>query len=312
MSLLNEMLNDLNSKPSHRSDVLLMPRAKRRWLARSLNVLAWFIAAVMLGFLVLMLMPAHKPTDQVLLSTLAPVPPIPFAIIPPEVLHEREALDVSENVVEVETALPTDDEAVDDVVVKHNLSLENWHDERLNEALNAIEEGDDPRAVELLTQILAKFPRSIDARENLTALYLSHAKIEAARQVLSEGLSLEPYNLRLSTIKARLLVEEGRHREALVLLEQFNPDIQKSPDYYAVLAAIFNALGRTNEAGSLYQTLLRIDPMNGQYSLGLGIALEHKNAIQQAIEAYTRASQSDGIQPAVRTYAESRLHVLQG
>ncbi|MDP3704847.1 MAG: tetratricopeptide repeat protein [Legionellaceae bacterium] len=187
-----------------------------------------------------------------------------------------------------------------------------WHDEHINKALEAIQDGDNQRAIELLSTILTKFPASIEARENLAALYFSHGELASAFEILDDGLKLQPHNLRLIILKSRLLVEQGHQREALTLLEPFNPDINTTPEYYAILAAIFESLGRTTEAGSIYQTLIKLDPANGQYWLGLGIAFENKHSNQQAIEAYQRASQSDTSQPSVRSYAENRLKTLQG
>jgi len=305
------MLNDLSRKTSHRPDILLIPRAKRNWVKLSLNMAYWFVLTAIIGFTVVLVIPALKRVEP-LASTRAPVASVSLASIQ-EDMPKQDMLSSHIVALALDEFHASDKSSpMNEAMVKQNISLDDRHDELLNNALDAIQDGDDPRAVYLLTQLLNEFPQSVDARENLAGLYISHGNITEAHALVEEGLKLDSHNLRLSIIKSRSLVELGHHREALTLLEQFNPDINKHPDYYAVLAAIFNALERTNEAGSLYQTLLRMDPLNGQYCLGLGIALEHKHSIQQAIEAYKQASQSEGVQPAVRAYAENRLNVLQG
>jgi MSHA biogenesis protein MshN len=193
-----------------------------------------------------------------------------------------------------------------------NEKSEAWYDEHLNQALEAIQEGEDPRAIDLLTGILQKFPASVEARENLAALYFSHGTLSKASDVVEEGLAFEPNNLRLSLLQARVYVEQSQPQKALKTLEQFKPTIQKVPEYYALLAAVFEALGRTDEAGTVYQNLIQIDPNNGQYWLGLGVALENKRSFQQAIEAFRRAAQSDNLQLSARNYAENRISNLQG
>lgn len=181
----------------------------------------------------------------------------------------------------------------------------------LNESVEALQNGEDPRAISLLSEYLTENPESIEVRENLAAIYLSHREFEQGHELLDEGLLIVPYNLRLTMMKARFLVEQGKYQPALTLLKAYHPDINQSPDFYALIAAIYESLGRTHDAGNLYQTLTRVDPTNSQYWLGLAIFLERKHDRQQAIEAYTRASQN-GSSLEVSSLAEERLKVLQG
>ncbi|WP_133129858.1 tetratricopeptide repeat protein [Legionella yabuuchiae] len=196
--------------------------------------------------------------------------------------------------------------------VFNELSDEQWHDYTLNKALTAVQDGEDYKAIQLLNQVIFKFPTSLTARESLAAVYMSNGQLGKAMQVLDEGLSFKPKAMGLSTMKARLLFEQDKAAEALKILSQFTPDIYRNPDFYGLLAAVYQTVDRTKEAGSLYQKLVEIDPSNGQYWLGYGIALEHRNATQQAVSAYRRASESYELDPAVRAYAESRLKLLQG
>ncbi len=186
------------------------------------------------------------------------------------------------------------------------------HDDLLDKALLAIEAGDDPEAIRLLEHLLTKFPTSIDARESLAALFLARSELSEAMNTLDEGIRLVPSSLILTAMKARLLIEQDNGREALRLLRRFNPDISVEPDFYGLMAAALQALGRAGEAGSLYKSLVEVEPSNGQYWLGYGIALEYKQAIQQAIAAYKHATQSYEVEPSVRAYAENRLKILQG
>ncbi|MDX2345597.1 MAG: tetratricopeptide repeat protein [Legionella sp.] len=282
MSLLNEMLKDLNKKPSHTPSISPIPEVKKNWFKLSINLLGGLTIIAMLSFLIVIAVPWFKHTAP-LVSTIASAPSF---------LVETAKNNVSQ--------------------IEAQITLNNHYEEQLNHALKAIQDGEDSRAIDLLTQLLKAFPTLAEASENLAALYLAYSEFEKATDVLDKALTHDSHHLRLTMMKSRLLVEKESYQEALVLLEKFNPDMAKSPDYYALLAAIFNTLGRTTEAGSLYQSLIKLDPTNGQYCLGLGIALEQKNSIQQAIAAYKQASQSEYVQPAVRAYAESRLKILQG
>lgn len=324
MSLLNDMLNDLNSRAPRSSANLTLPPLNRRWMNMPVHLFFGFTTLVLLSLLTWFLTHTTpkptpntsrpRPSESVKSTNVTPLdisinfqepsPPSLVSIIEPAPFF---------NFANIQE---TDDDWVQETLPIQKkmatLTPEEWHDEHLNQAMEAIEDGNTPRAIDLLTLILTQFPASIEARESLAALYLSQKELSLAYDVLDQGLTFEPHNFRLLTMKSRLLVEQGQHREALALLEQFKPDIQKEPDYYGVLAAIFETLGRTGEAGSLYQSLVHIEPSNGQYWLGYAMALENKHASQQAIEAYKRASQSENAQPAVRAYAETRLKTLQG
>lgn len=297
MSLLNDMLKDLSKKTPHRA--VILPAQDSPWVERALSFLPWCIYILLLIFSLTLVQLWFHPKSPVKKATMLesqlvaiPAPTLAGPNPQTEDLAEQEIPRVNEKLV--------------------NFSREDWYEEHMNTALEAIQEGNDQRAIDVLSLILTEFATSVEARENLTLLYLSHNDLEHAYEVLNDGLSREPNNLRLITLKARLLAEQGSNRLALQLLEKFNPDINSAPEYYALMAAIFESLGRSAEAGSLYQSLTQIDPDNGQYWLGLGIALEHKHANIQAIEAYRRASESDTSRPTVRAYAANRIKTLRG
>lgn len=191
-------------------------------------------------------------------------------------------------------------------------TLEEWHDEQFNKALQAIDKGLDEQAIVILQAILVKVPNATDARENLASLYLVYGDFAHATEVVDEGLKYSPANVSLITIKARLLLDQGKTLAAIGLLSKHRPSIMSYPDFYATLAAAFQSEGRILEAGNLYRSLIQIDPKDGRYWLGYAIALEHNNKLNQAIEAYNRASQSPETDPTVLDYAEKRLKVLQG
>lgn len=358
MSLLNDMLKDLDSKALHRPANVLIPSLNRNWVKKKLpDLLTWLAIIVMISCVMYTIiykswhaepgvsMPKPKPVtieaadkssvdlnratrspDPAILNNAQTVPTTTDRYLNSQQPLDTPSISEEESALNMLTPEPEELELMNKQITYDTLdgvptpvtkkmtrlTPDEWHDEHLNKAMQALEQEDDQGAVDHLTLILTQFPASIEARENLAAIYLAQSNVSRANDILNEGLKFTPHNLRLTTMKSRVLVEQGQHREALALLEQFKPDINKAPDYYGLLAAIFETLGRTNEAGSLYQTLVKIDLSNGQYWLGFGIALEKKHSRQQAIDAYIRASQSENSQPMVRSYAEDRLKVLQG
>lgn len=314
MSLLNEMLKDLDRRKMHQPVNLLIPPLNRHWINILPSMLCGLLVLIALSFLVYMVSTKRyesRPLKRVVIEEphmAVDSAPLISQAVPEPVFDSQVVLD------EASSTIFPEPNTLEPVVNKQpsRQTPEEWHDEHFNHALEAIERGDDSRAVELLELILTRFPASIEARESLGAIYLSLDDLPKAYEVIETGIKYEPHNLRLTSMMARLLVAQGQHKEALALLKQFHPSMNSAPDYYGLLAAIFEGLGRTTEAGSLYQSLVKIEPSNGRYWLGFAIALENKKANQQAIDAYIRASQSETSQPDIRSYAEGRLKILQG
>lgn len=314
MSLLNDMLKDLDKKKSrHQSSNLSLTMDKENII----KPLIYMFISVFFVFLLILFIytilhkskyvrPPDIPSQTESSQPKNKTKQTPLGLAPKSLEDETK---IPQDILDKQAFEPEEVEPSDELA---QLTPEEWQAEHINLALEAIQEGNDRHAMALLDLVLSKFPTSIEARENLAALYFSHDDLDMAYKILKEGLQLTPHNLNLTMMTARFLVEEGDYHKALKLLNGFNPDIKTKPEFYALLAAIFESTGRTNEAGGLYQSLVKLDPSNGQYWLGLGIAFEHKKFGTQAIEAYKRASQSDNIPTSGRSYADNRLHILQG
>jgi MSHA biogenesis protein MshN len=191
-------------------------------------------------------------------------------------------------------------------------TTEEWSNEQIKKALESIDQGFDEKAITILESVISKTPESKVARENLASLYMIYGKTNEADLVIDEGLRLAPADPALLTAKARVLIEKGQSIQAVELLSRYQPSINQFPDYYGTLAAALQSEGHILETGSIYQALIQIDSNNGQYWLGYALFLEHTKKANQAIEAYTRASQSQDSNANVRELAESRLKILQG
>lgn len=340
MSLLNEMLHDLaKNKPSRQLTPLLKPASLPAKNSRMAIIILCSFAIVLFAFIVLLIM--RQTTQKTLIvaenkheirknvskidvasSEAKALPTINISsYIEPmsSPASFRVALELAASEDEpLNDWVDTQDEIQNEPLtssfnkVYAPLTLEEWHDAQLNKALKAIDDGFDERAVEILEAILIKMPSAADVRENLASLYLSFGDYVRTTRIVSEGLKYSPADAALITIKARLLLDQGKTEEAIKLLSGYRPVLSSNPDYYGTLAAALQSEGRVMEAGSIYKALIQVDPENGQYWLGYGISLEHNHKSNQAIEAYTKAIRDPDSEPSVRNYAENRLKTLQG
>lgn len=339
MSLLNEMLQDLAKRePVKQVPQLLHPATAPSKNARIIIV---FLCIFALSLFVCTIVMLNKPvventverekpaiSEPIIVPVTAKIPSINMEVQQVVITSYIEPLSSPSSYrvaleQPVETKLPLEWEQVQAELqsealtasvnkVYTPLTLEEWHDAQLNKALTAIDNGLDERAVEILETVLVKMPAASDIRENLASLYLSSGDYANTTRIVDEGLKYARSDAALLTIKARLLLDQGRAGQAIKLLLGYRPELRAFPDFYGTLAAALQSEGRIREAGSLYKTLIQVDPDNGQYWLGYGIALEHDHKPNQAIEAYGKAIANPDSDPSVRNYAETRLKTLQG
>ncbi len=345
------MLKDLNENKSHLPTTpTYIPKQKKNFWQRLPYYMPWMVGTFGLSLLILLLShgypnknlkkpnaPIASPNVPIFIQAAQPPQlkndPIPATIISVlpsfHLVKEQEEnhpsviqpIPVLQNVSHSENELnlpfeefPTEEVGTPAEVNKiySRLTPQEWRDEQLNKALDAIEQGNNSSAIRILDFLLYKFPYSVEGRESLAAIYISQNALNEAMRVVDEGLYLIPHSVRLNTMKARLLFEQDQVEEALGILDQFKPDIYKEPDFYGLRAAILQTVGRIAEAGSIYKILVEIESSNGQYWLGYGITLENKHKINQAVDAYKRVTECFDIEPSVRDYAEKRLKHLQG
>lgn len=161
-----------------------------------------------------------------------------------------------------------------------------------------------------LREALALNPRLYRAREALAALLINTGRAEAAREVLAQGLRLDPGYAPFAALYARLLVNQGEVAQAAQALERAAPDLAAQPGYYAFLAALYQRLGRYAQAAQLYQQVLRLRPQNGVWWMGLALSLEGDGNDAAALQAYARARDSGNLAPKLLSYVNERIAAL--
>lgn len=107
---------------------------------------------------------------------------------------------------------------------------------------------------------------------------------------------------------AKLLVNESQQQAALNVLSQM-PSYTHS-GYLAMRGALAQQLNQNDLALSSYQNLVKAEPYDGRWWLGLGVALERGQELEQAEEAYQQALQMGQISGETQQFIRQRLAVL--
>lgn len=178
-------------------------------------------------------------------------------------------------------------------------------------ALNLAQSGDYNNATLHLNQLLKIDPSFKDARATLAALWLSKGNRIAARQLLDEGLLNNPDYAPFIELKAHILMDESKVTQALALLLSASPRMDDNPDYYGLMAALYERTNNDALAVKVYRNLLANNNKQGSWWFGLGLSLDKLGNKKAAKDAYMNAMSAGNLAASSVAYLEKRLHALQ-
>lgn len=325
MSLLNEMVNDLNKAKSFNGEGILL-HTEYSWFRRALPaVIKALLLGVVLSVVIIGGTKLFNPHLKRAKGVVANIPPktlgVSQAVANPKqqeaqletrvsVLPEIASLALKAFSHEKPKELKEPKARVQKKA--YPLTQKEWLKYSYNEALLAIDQEDYSEAIGKLKDILAKKPEASKVRETLALVFLGLGQENEAIAEVNQGLSLDKAAPGLIKLKAQFLNEMGASKKALALMNSVHPNFDSHPDFYAVLAALYQELGESAKAGSLYRELLRVEGDNGQYWLGYALSLEEADNRQQALEAYQNALNSLNSNSDIRMFASNKITALKG
>jgi len=174
--------------------------------------------------------------------------------------------------------------------------------------ITAFRKGHFEMAAQALRGALAIESGHLRARDALLRLLDRQGRRDQVKALLAEGLQKMPGHLSYRIRLARLLIEEGRlSRAETVLTRNPLPSANQSPDLHQMLATVYLRKGRYGEAAKTYRTLLAVKPEQAVWWMGLGIALEGNQSMDQARQAYSRALVHENLSEGVQEFIRRRL-----
>lgn len=177
----------------------------------------------------------------------------------------------------------------------------------LKEVENLLQRNAESEARDRLEQFLVTHPDSVATIEALFKLYLQLDDPDMAEQLLARS-SQVPF-LTAIELGAQLKVQQGNLIGAVTLMETTTPNYEAS-SYYALLAGLYQKTGRFREAAGHYRQLLRDDPEQGTYWLGLAVSLDSLQQYQAALDAFRRTRDIGQYDGDVQQYIEQRIRAL--
>lgn len=175
----------------------------------------------------------------------------------------------------------------------------------------ALRRGDWLAASRLLAEVVAVEPANDDAREGLAVALSRQGRIAEADGVLLDGLAVGASPARFAKLRARLQLSRNDLQGALDSLAIAVPAVTADTEYHAMKGAIAQQAGEYELAAATYRELTSMEPANGTWQAGLGMALDALDDFDAARAAYDRALHAGGLEPAILQHVQQRLAALE-
>ena len=213
---------------------------------------------------------------------------------------------------EIQTAKASDTaaSAAIDKQVKE-LSPQQRAENAYRQAISTLQQGKAAEAISGLEQALRLDPKHVAVRQTLIGVLLDSKRPEEALRHAQEGYRLDPAQVGMAMIFARLQLEKGELRGAIETLEHTLPYATDRSDYQAFLAALLQRNDQYKEAAEHYLIALQKAPQNGVWWMGLGISLRAEHRTAEAQEAFKRAKASNTLSAELLAFVDAQLNQLQ-
>ena len=179
------------------------------------------------------------------------------------------------------------------------------------QALQLLQQGKKAEASFALEQVLTKMPQHAEARTLLIDYYLDLKDSDKVAELLRDGLRLDPRKPGLIKQQALLLHEQGQYKQALSVLLSMPREQHADPEYKTLLALTYYHEGLFKLAQKYYSELLRQEPRNSRWLLGLAVTQDAAGGSTDALKNFSKVRTYGGLDSDTLKYIEQRISVLQ-
>ena len=176
----------------------------------------------------------------------------------------------------------------------------------------SLKNGDTPSAIKYLHELLQLEPRNISARKRLASLSFAQNDATRATILLHQGIKLSPEDSSMRLMLARLLFRENQPEQAFVLLNEHPPTVLADNELLSFRAALAEKLGDYKRSYTDYRALLKRQPNNARWMLGLAISQDKQQLYTEAVATYKQVKSSNQLSTQVVSFVDGRLAALVG
>ncbi|WP_341304360.1 hypothetical protein [Pseudomonas sp. TMP25] len=190
------------------------------------------------------------------------------------------------------------------------VKIEAYRPNGLELARQALQGGDTARAINELEALQKTRGQDPEVLRWLARAYLAADDQQRLLTWLPEQLVQLPYDSELRLLLARSQLQAGDAQAAAATLEQNPPRLEQEPNYFALLAAVYQQTEQWQKSADVYRQMIVLRPSQATWQLGLAIALEQLDQPSQAGQHYRLALQGVGLDDSSRRFASERGNVL--
>ncbi|MDP2265420.1 MAG: tetratricopeptide repeat protein [Thiobacillus sp.] len=186
-------------------------------------------------------------------------------------------------------------------------SAEEDAEERYRKAVTLIQKGRENLARPLLEESLRLFPGHVAARQMLATLLSEIGLSVEAEAVLRDGRIASPDNTWFVLNLARLQAARGEIEGAVASLQSGIAGRGVNAEYRATLAALLARLKQHAEAAHQYGLALKLQPEQGTWWMGLGLAMAAQGKSVEAHAAYRRSLTAGNLPEKLEEFVRAKL-----
>ena len=153
--------------------------------------------------------------------------------------------------------------------------------------------------------------KHVQARLTLARLLIERKQLPAAADLLADGVMLQPQQPAFVLALAPLWFQSGQQDDALALLSQSAKQSSATPQLQGYYAGQLLRLKRHAESVVQFRAALRSDPVQADWLIGLGLALQGAGQNKDAIEALRRAYETGKLSPERKDLVEQMIAGLK-
>jgi MSHA biogenesis protein MshN len=166
-------------------------------------------------------------------------------------------------------------------------------------------------AQEQFSIALGRYAAHHAERQALVSLLIDRGRLDEARRVLDEGLSVNSGNLLFATSLARVFIERRDYVSAANALVPARTAGENDAGYQLLLAMVWQQQGKHADAIGAFEKAGGLRAHPDSTWLAMGRSLEATGRKAEASQAYQRSLAGGTLSPDARTYAEGRVRSLR-
>ena len=184
--------------------------------------------------------------------------------------------------------------------------------DRYQDGRRAMDNGDLLIAARYFREAISLDRNLLGARRAYARILVVTERPERAQSVLAEGLEIVPDDLPTARLLARVARRNNDIKMAIRALEAIRPPAD-SPETQirSHLGDLYRRNKQYAKAAAVYAELRAVQPSAPKWILGEAISQDRRGEAEAARKAWTALLEQDGVDNAVRRYAENRRRILR-